>query len=528
MSSVPETLKAGLAAHRAGRLVEAEYMYRRVLEAQPRHAGAFHLLGLLAYQMGKLELAAQLVSDAIRLDAFTAIFSADLGEIYRTMGKIPEAVAAYRQSLKLNFEAPDAQTNLGTLLQAQGDLNEAVACFREALELDPRYAPAHRNLGTALQAQGQLVAAQAAFEACVRLLPEESQSYFDLGHCLQWQGKLLEALACYQKAIRLKPDFAEAHYCCGTARLSGGNFAAGWPEYEWGLQPQLAERRFSQPMWNGADLRGRRILIHAQCPLGDTLQFIRYAPLVQQRGGDVTIEVHPALVPLVGQSGFKQVIAAGSPSPPCDVHVSLLSLPRIFATTLDSIPHPIPYLAASDDLIQKWRNTLADLGGFKVGVIWQGDPASDADRFRSIPLSEFRPLAQVPGVKLVSLQKKDGLDQLAALGGAFSVVDLGQQLDEVHGAFMDTAAVMKNLDLVVTTDTATAHVAGALGVPVWVALSFAADWRWLEDRADSPWYPSARLFRQSVPGHWGGVFQNLAEALARVIENNSVSRLPPQ
>ncbi|MBI3839167.1 MAG: glycosyltransferase family protein [Planctomycetia bacterium] len=524
MSSIPETLQAGLAAHRAGRLVEAEYMYRRVIEAHPRHAGAFHLLGLLAYQMGKFELAVQLVNDAIKLDAFSAIFPADLGEIYRTLGKIPEAIAAYRQSLKLNPEAPDAQTNLGTLLQAQGELSEAIDCFRDALELDPQYADARRNLGAALEAQGQLIEAQAAFEKCVKLSPDEAQSYFLLGHCLQSQGKLFESIACYQKAIRLKPDFAEAHYHCGTARLAGGNFAAGWHEYEWGLQAQLVERGFRQPTWNGADLRGQRILIHAQCPLGDTLQFIRYVPLVQERGGDVTIEVQPALIPLVEQSGFKQVIAAGSQPPSCELQVSLLSLPRIFATTLDSIPARVPYLAASADLIQHWRDKLKDLGGFKVGIVWQDDPAGDADRFRSIPLKEFLPLAQVPHVRLISLQKKDGLDQLSTLGGLFSVVDLSQQLDGANGAFMDTAAVMKNLDLVITSDTATAHLAGALGVPVWIALSFAADWRWLKDRADSPWYPSARLFRQSVLGNWADVFQHLAAALAGLVANHAGSQ----
>ncbi|HEV3137678.1 MAG TPA: tetratricopeptide repeat-containing glycosyltransferase family protein [Pirellulales bacterium] len=523
MSSIPETLKAGLAAHRAGRLVEAEYMYRRVLEAQPNHAGAFHLLGLLAFQMGKHEMAAQLVNDAIRFDAFKAIFPADLGEIYRTLGKIPEAIAAYRQSLRLNFEAPDAHTNLGTLLQAHGDLNEAVTCYREALELDPQYAPAHHNLGAALTAQGQWVEAQAAFEACVRLTPDDAQSYLDLGHCLQSQGKLLEAVACYQKAIRLQPNSAEAHYRCGMARLLGGNFAAGWPEYEWGQQPRLAERRFSQRTWNGADLRGRRILIHTLCPLADTLQFIRYVPLVQQRGGVVTVEVEPVLLPLMEQSGFTPAIAVGGPTPACDVQVSLLSLPRIFGTTLDSIPAAVPYLAAPGDLIRTWHNTLAGFGGFRVGIVWQGDPAGDAEGFRSIPLAEFLPLAQVPGVTLISLQKKDSLDRLSALGGAFSVVDLGQQLDEAHGAFMDTAAVMRNLDLVITSDSAAAHLAGAMGVPVWIALSFAADWRWLEERADSPWYPSARLFRQSVPGQWGDVFQNLADALAQAVLKRSPS-----
>jgi Flp pilus assembly protein TadD len=516
MAHINETLQAGLDAHRAGRLQEAEALYRRALQSNPRHAPAYHLLGLLAFQVGQLETAAQLMNDAIKLDGFTAMYHADLGEICRAQGKIPEAINAYRKSIKLNSQSAETQTNLGTLLEANGELDEALACFCLAVEVDPKFAAAHRHLGVVLMAGGQLIEAQAALVRAAELKPEEAQCYFDLGYCLQLQGKRLESMPFYHKAIELKPDSGEAHYHFGMARLALGDFRGAWHEFEWRLQPEITKPRFTQPMWDGDDLGGQKILIHADCPLGDVLQFLRYVPLVRQRGGDVTLEVPPPLVPLVQQSGFKQAIATGSPPPPCAVQVSLLSLPRIFITRPDSIPAQIPYLSAAPELVEHWREKLQALNGFKVGIVWQGDPVAIIDRYRSIPLKEFLPVARVPGVQLISLQKKDGLDQLAALGGLFPLADWGAHLDEAHGPFMDTAAIMKNLDLVITCDTAAAHLAGGLGVKAWVALSTAPDWRWMLERDDSPWYPSVRLFRQSRLGDWAEVFQRIATELARL------------
>jgi Tfp pilus assembly protein PilF len=527
MADISETLQAGLEHHRAGRLLQAEHMYRRVLQIHPRHAGAIHLLGLIAFQVGKPELAAEYLTEAIKIDAFRATYPADLGEIYRAQDKIPAAIDCYRKALALDPEMAEAHNNLGTLLQTAGSPTEAIACFREALRLHPEYAEAHGNLGVVLQAQGQLAEAQAALEEAVKLTPEHADAYLRLGECLQVQGELLNALACYRKAMRLQPDLAVAHYRSAQVRLTQGDFANGWRDFEWRLKcPRSDGPSALQSSWNGADLHGDRVLIHAEQGLGDTLQFARYVPLVAgQRGGEVLFEVPPQLIRLLEQSGFTNLLPAGETASDCAVHAPLLSLPRLLGTTLETIPAPVPYLSASPDLVAQWRAKLAEFPGFKVGIAWQGDPAHALDRFRSIPLAEFQPLADAAGVRLVSLQKKHGLDQLAALGDRLGLVQFGDDVDEANGAFVDTAAIIKNLDLIITSDTSIAHLAGALGAPVWLALSTAADWRWLQNRDDSPWYPTMRLFRQTRLDDWSTVFARMADELTALVTE---SRAPAE
>jgi hypothetical protein len=244
--------------------------------------------------------------------------------------------------------------------------------------------------------------------------------------------------------------------------------------------------------------------------LGDTLHFIRYAELIAQRGAQVRIEVQRSLLPLLARSGFSNLFAKGSPHPVFDVHAPLLSLPGLVGTTLDNIPCRVPYLAADPRLVERWRDVLG--GGRKVGIVWQGNPLHEGDRFRSIPLTAFAPLASA-GVELVSLQQGAGREQLAGLGGDFLVRELPGPIDESHGAFMDTAAIIANLDLVVTCDTAIAHLAGGLGAPVWLALSSAPDWRWMRDRSDTPWYPTMRLFRQKKLFDWDEVFDEMRSEL---------------
>jgi hypothetical protein len=308
----------------------------------------------------------------------------------------------------------------------------------------------------------------------------------------------------------------------GAVLLSQGDFAGGWSELTW---PQArVSPEHPQPVWDGAaNLEGKRILVLAGrgAGLGDTLQFVRYEPLIRQRGGEVVLEVQPPLIPILKQSGFEQVIPIGeAATPPCDFQAALLGLPRMFGTDLKSIPATVPYLSADPKLTRDWAARLAELRGIKVGIHWHGSPAA-VQQYRVIPLAEFEPVARVAGVTLVSLQKGDGRRQIAALAGRFKVVDFGDELDGAHGPFMDTAAIMKNLDLVITTDTVTAHLAGAMGVPVWVVLPLAGEWRWFTDRQDSPWYPSMRLFRQTRLDDWSGPLANIAEELTNRLETRS-------
>jgi hypothetical protein len=297
--------------------------------------------------------------------------------------------------------------------------------------------------------------------------------------------------------------------------LLTGDFERGWAEYQWRWKAEQCQwRDFSQPLWDGRPLEGRTILLHAEQGLGDTIQFVRYAALVKQRGGGVVVECPTPLLSLLAScERIDRLMGRGDELPAFDLQAPLLSLPGIFHTSLDTIPADGPYLFADPGLVGRWRQELGGIAGFKIGIAWQGNPKNPDDRNRSIPLSDFEPLAGCSAVRLLSLQKEAGTEQLQKVAGRFPVIDLGSRLDEAAGAFMDTAAVMMNLDLVVTSDTAIAHLAGALGVPVWVAISFVPDWRWLLDRSDSPWYPTMRLFRQTRLGDWAGVFEEIKAAL---------------
>jgi hypothetical protein len=250
--------------------------------------------------------------------------------------------------------------------------------------------------------------------------------------------------------------------------------------------------------------------------LGDTLQFIRYTTLVQGQGGKVVVECPGILAPLLSRCrGIDQLVTEGTPEPPFDTHAPLLSLPHLLGTRMNTIPAGVPYLFVDEERGEHWQHQLASLSGFKVGIAWQGNPHHPFDRHRSVPLARFAPLAQVPGVRLISLQKGPGCEQLADIGGAFPVHEFNLDDNPAAGVFQDMAAVMQTLDLVVTVDTAVAHLAGGLGVPVWVALGAGTDWRWLRDREDSPWYPSMRLFRQQRRGDWSELFERMAGELGQ-------------
>jgi hypothetical protein len=337
------------------------------------------------------------------------------------------------------------------------------------------------------------------------------------GFALPEQGQHAEAANCFQAALRIRPDYAEAHVALAFTHLIQGDFEKGWPEYEWRWRlERFPSRNFCQPRWDGSPLAGRAILLYTGQGLGDTIQFVRYAPFLKQYGGRVLLEAPPCLVPLLRSCpGIDNLLAAGEELPPFDCHAPLMSLPGIVKTTLATIPAEIPYLAADPALERKWQRELELYTGYKIGIAWQGDPQNERDRARSLPLIQLAPLGRLDGVVLFSLQKGPGREQIQSLGKPFAVVDLGDRIDGPAGAFMDTAAIMKHLDLVITSDTSIAHLAGALGIPVWLAVCFMPEWRWLLEREDSPWYPSMRLFRQSEPGDWPGVFQRMALELSQ-------------
>jgi len=474
------------------------------------------LLGVLARQVGRNDLAIEYISQALRLKPDYAEAHYNLANALLRQGKLTEAVASYQQTLHLKPDYAGAHNNLASAFRRQGKLTEAVASYQEALRLKPDYAEAHSNLGVALAAQGRLTEAVASYQQALRLKPDYAEAHCNLGLALVDQGKLTEAVASYQQALRLKPDYAEAHINLAHVWFLWGDFERAWPEYEWRWKLRgLSSPSFCQPLWDGSSLQGQTILLFAEQGLGDTLQFIRYAPLVQQHGATVIVQCQGPLLRLLATcAGIDRLVLAGTALPPFDVQAPLLSLPRIFRSTLATIPANIPYLCADPELRAHWQQQLSGVRGFKVGIAWQGNPEHKRDRWRSVPLLAFEPLAGVLGVRLVSLQKGPGREQLPDLANRLGVLDLADRLED----FADTAAVMRSLDLVITVDTAVAHLAGALGIPVWVALSLFPDWRWLLEREDSPWYPSMRLFRQSAWGDWAGVFERLTEALRQQVE----------
>ena len=358
-------------------------------------------------------------------------------------------------------------------------MQEAETCYRQALQLRPQYAEALTNLG--------LVLAE--------------------------QARLEEAEQCHSRALQIRPGFAEAHRNRSLVRLLTGNLRQGWEDYEWRWRcADFSPPGLRQPQWDGGPLRRRTILLYSEQGYGDTFQFVRYGSLLQQHGARVILVTRDELIPLLTSCpAVDQLFSPGERLPRFDVHLPLLSLPHTCGTTLETIPADVPYLYADPHLARHWRWQLQPLDGLKVGICWQGSSTNRYYRTHGIPLGCFELLARLPGVHLISLQKIQQHDCPAQ--ATFPLHDFTSQMDEHTGAFMDTAAVIANLDLVITFDTSIGHLAGAMGKPVWIALPYVPEWRWLLDRDDSPWYPTARLFRQPEPGNWDAPFAAIQEAL---------------
>jgi tetratricopeptide (TPR) repeat protein len=540
----------GQVCQRMGRDAEALASYREGLRLAPERAATHNSLGILLVRGRDLAAAAASFRQAVRLQPSFAQAHNNLGNVLKEQGDREAALACYREAVRLDADFADGHNNLALLLNELERFDEALdsfqhvtrlqpgnaeahnrlgilqarrkerACaeksFRRALEIRPDFVQAHSNLGNALKEQGDLEGAVACYRKAVRLAPDFAEGHNNLGLALADLGHVEGALACYARALELRPDYPEARRNRALVWLLLGDYEHGWPEYEWRWGcPELPARTINRPEWDGGPLNGRTILLHAEQGLGDTIHFVRYVPLVKARGGKVVLVSQPPLLRLLARcAGVDQLAAQGDPLPPFDVHAPLLSVPRLVGTAAHSIPAEVPYLRADPGLVDRWRQRLASLPGFKVGIAWQGNPKFRQDHCRSVPLEQFAPLARVPGVSLVSLQKGPGAEQLRQ--APFAVVEL-DGLDEKSGPFMDTAAVMKCLDLVVAPDTALVHLAGALAVPCWVAVPAAPDWRWLLAREDSPWYPTLRLFRACRAADWGPVFERIARELrARV------------
>jgi tetratricopeptide (TPR) repeat protein len=528
----------------AGQAGDADRLCREILAAAPAHADSLHMLGVLALQAGQPQLALAHFDQAIAVSPRATAYHLNRAGALHRVGRSDDAIAACREALRLDRNSAEAHQVLGHVLSDLGRGAEAIAAYREAARRKPGLFDIHNNLGVALRNAGRLEEAEQSLRQALRREPGEPGITANLSSVLKELGRITESEACLRDALRSRPDDPVLRYNLGLLLLLTGDFQAGWAEYEARVRAGAVPARvFRQPAWTGEALNGRTLLVHAEQGLGDTIQFCRYLPLLVRRlagDGQVVFEAQRPLARLMaGLVGAPVIARAGEPLPPFDLVCPLLSLPERFGTTVERVPRSVPYLAAESDRVARWRERLGLEGGrpegIKVGIAWQGNPGSQAELGRSVPLAHFLPLGRMTGVRLISLQKHHGLGDLAGLPFGSNVEVLGDEFDAGPDAFLDTAAIMASLDLIITSDTSIAHLAGALGRPVWVALQYVPDWRWILPGADSraggaqdiaqgsPWYPTMRLFRQTTRGDWAGVFADIATALGLRIGQESAA-----
>jgi Tfp pilus assembly protein PilF len=443
------------------------------------------------------------------------------GLALRAARRLDAALAAFERAIENQPDHVPAHVNRSGILRELGRPREALESSERALALEPAFAPAHCNRGLALNDLDRPLEALESYDRAIAIDPAFAAAHGNRGKALQALDRPDEALAAYQQVISLQPDSAQAHLNAAHTHLMLGQFERGWELYEWRkkLASPMGSRAFAEPLWLGSDdLAGKRLLLHWEQGLGDTIQFCRYARLARERGATVTLMVQRNLHRLIRTIGANLEVRTEIRLGEFDFHCPLLSAPLAFRTRIDSVPAGTPYLSAEADRVSRWRERIG-VSDFKIGISWQGNKQSPADRGRSFPLRQFERLAMVPGVRLFSLQAGPGKEQLREIPASMRVLDLGDDFDGGADAFVDSAAVMQSLDLVITSDSALAHLAGALARPAWIALQHVPDWRWLRDREDSPWYPTLRLFRQPQRGRWDEVFESIETMLRSKLAN---------
>jgi tetratricopeptide (TPR) repeat protein len=551
-TGLTERFNQGAAFHTRGRFAEAEQIYTEILARGANHVGALNLLGVLMVQTKRLERGVEFLHRALALQPNFAETHFNCGIALRELKRFEDALASFDKAIALKAEYVEAYCSRGIVLKELGRFEEALASYERALALNPSYAEAHNNRGTALRCLKRIEEAMASFDKAIALQPNFVEARLNRGNVLRELGRLDDALACHDKAITLKSDLAAAHFDRGVtlrelsrldeaiasfdkaialkpeledaqlykgyALLLHGRFKEGWPLYEKRkerLENTVYFTRLcrNKPLWLGAEyIAGKTLFVYWEQGLGDTIQFYRYLGLVEQLGARVIFSA-PSCLHRLFQTLAGSLTFVGQSEVPddYDFHCPLMSLPLALGTSIETIPADTPYLRAEADRVQKWKHRLGG-HGLKIGVTWQGSTAN-VNLSKSFPLDELFGLSQIDNVRLISLQKGHGAEQLNELPRGMKVESPGEDYDAGADAFLDAAAIMENIELVITPDTAIAHLAGALGCPTWLALKRVPDWRWLLGRNDSPWYPTMRLFRQAKTGDWRGVFAAIEHEL---------------
>ncbi|HVJ54467.1 MAG TPA: tetratricopeptide repeat protein [Aliidongia sp.] len=542
MAAIDTLYARAIEHHLAGRLREAGALYQQILALDPNHAPSLHLLGAIAFTLGQMIPAIELIEAAIAIDGGVSSFHNDLGEAYRVSGRIDEAAHCYVRAIQIEQSNVAALNNLGILLHGAQRYDEAVELYTRALAVEPDHVPARMNLGAALIELGRADEAAAALERAQRLAPDDAKVTLNLANARQAQNRFDDAIALYRALLTAQPDHAEAlvnlgraltesgrpqesltHYAAalatapdlaiarfndGVSRLVLGDLAQGWEGFAWRWRADaVPPHGLSGPLWDGSSLEGKSLLVHAEQGLGDTIQFARFLKQLSAYGaGTVTLLCQPPLKSLMRQvEGADAVVGPDENLPAFDARIPLLDLPRLFGTRIETIDGA-PYLSIDAERADAWRGRLARPS---VGLVWHGRRSHRNDRNRSMTAATLAPLLGNERARFVSLQKDAAPGELDILRAAGTITDLGEEFADIE----QLAEAVAALDLVITVDTAIAHLAGALGRPVWIMLPFAPDWRWMMARPDSPWYASARLFRQRRAGDWAGVVTKVAAAL---------------
>ncbi len=486
--------------------VNAEKSYRKALEISPTYAKAYFMLGALHKEQNKLEEAVIELGKALELD--------------------PNYFDAYLYKARIHTDTRQYK--------------EAIQLFTKAMSLQPDNTQCKLDYANTLNMMNRTQEALDLYFELYKTLTHSPSIIYNIAYTLKKLGRTQEAFQYYHRVLELDPNHAEGHFGLGVAYLSAEDFEHGWKEYEWRWnRSNMAPRNFDQPRWDGSDISGKTILLYAEQGLGDTLEFIRYAKVLKDKGAHVFFASQNPLVDLLSLCPYlDKVVQLHGAVPHFDTHAPLMSLPFIMGTRVETIPAEIPYLHAKPELVEEWKDKLASDTNFKIGICWQGNPNYSTPFLRntvaakSMNVLEFAPLAKIPGVSVYSLQKTTGEEQIKNLPSDFILHDFGPDFDMTHGRFMDTAAVMKNLDLVITVDTAIVHLSGGLGVPTWMLLPEPSDWRWMMRQSDTPWYPEMRMFRQPQPDDWKSVMQTVTKELTALLEQRKLkqptTQLPAQ
>jgi tetratricopeptide (TPR) repeat protein len=502
----------GIALKEKGDIEAAIHAFQKASQLNPTSSDVLNNLGLSFHEQGKFDEAITYFQKALQLHPDYTLAMNNLGLTLHEKGEHDEAIQTFQEVITREPDDAYAYYNLGIVFMKQQQHDKAIEAFQTTIKKDPNFENAYYNMGIAFSEKGQLDNAIHLYQQTLRVNPSRPDVYNNLAIAYEEKGDIGNAIPYFKKAVELTPEDAEIHWNLSLALLLSGDLLNGWKEYQWrfGIN-DFRKNLFLRPLWNGSDITGKTLLIHSEQGFGDTLQFIRYASLVAERGAKVIVQCPRELVSLLRSvEGIWTVIAFGEELPEFDVHCPLLSLPFIFGTTIETVPSKIPYIIADPLSVQRWEGELLnDKERIKIGLVWAGGAKNKNDKHRSLLLTEFTSLAGFEDIIFYSLQKGDAAIQTSTVPEGMRLIDYTEELED----FSDTAALIQNIDLIISVDTAVAHLAGALGKPVWTLLPFVPDWRWMLNREDTPWYPTMRLFRQPSPGNWESVMQKLRMVL---------------